>query len=81
MKALRKVVAKTMLGHVRNHDIRERCGIQPIGEWLNKKREEWNNHISGITADRIVSVVSDNSPKGKRRPGRPRKRWSDSCST
>jgi hypothetical protein len=31
--------------------------------------------------DRIVRVVKDNSPKGKMRPGEPRKRWSDSYST
>jgi hypothetical protein len=44
---------------------------------VNRRRKEWNNHILRMTEDRIVRVVRDNSPKGKRRPGRPRKRWSD----
>jgi hypothetical protein len=81
MNTFRKTVAKTGLDHVRNQDMREQYGIQPIGEWVNKGREEWNNHISRMTEDRIVRVVRDNSPKCKRRPGRPRKRGSDSYST
>jgi hypothetical protein len=73
MNTLRKGVGKTRLDHVRNQDIREQCGIQPIGEWVNKGREEWNNHISRMTEDGFVRVVRDNSPKSKRRPGRPHK--------
>jgi hypothetical protein len=68
MNILRKIVGKPKLEHVRNQDSRERCGIQPIGEWVNIRREEWNNHISRITEDRIFRVVRDNSPKGEMRP-------------
>jgi hypothetical protein len=68
MNTLRKVVGKTRLDHVRNQDIREQCGIQPIGEWVNKRRKEWNNHISRMTEDSIVRAVRDNSPKGKGYP-------------
>jgi len=72
INTLRKIVGKKRLYNVRNQDTREQCGIQPIGEWVNKRR---------MTEDRIVSVVRDNSPKSKMKPGRPRKRWSDSYST
>jgi hypothetical protein len=71
MDTLREMVGKTRLDHVRNQDTREQCGIQPIGEWVNKRR---------MIEDRIVSVVRDNSLKGKRRAGRHRKRWSESYS-
>jgi hypothetical protein len=27
------------------HPLKEQCGIQPIGEWVNKRREDWNNHL------------------------------------
>jgi hypothetical protein len=37
---LRKIVGKTRLDYVRNQDIREQCGIQPIGERVNKRRME-----------------------------------------
>jgi hypothetical protein len=30
MNALRKIVGKTRSDHVRNQDIREQCGIQPV---------------------------------------------------
>jgi hypothetical protein len=83
MNTLRKTVGETRLDHVRNQDIREQCGIQPIGDWVNKSREELNNHISRMTEDivDIDIVVRDNSLKGKRRLGRPRKRWPNSHST
>jgi hypothetical protein len=32
---------------------------------MNKHREEWNDHISRITEDRIVWVIKDNSTKGE----------------
>jgi hypothetical protein len=56
---------------VRNQAIREQCEIEPIGDWVNKRREEWNNHISRMTEDRIVWVDRDNSPKNGTSPGRP----------
>jgi hypothetical protein len=68
MNTLRKV-GKAMLDHVRSQDLREQCGIQPVGEWANARREEWNNHNSRMTEDRIVRVIGYNSLKGKRRPG------------
>jgi hypothetical protein len=45
-----KTVGKTRLDDVRNQDIREQCGTQPIWEWVNKRREEWNNDTSRMTA-------------------------------
>jgi hypothetical protein len=47
---------------------------------MNKQREEWNNHISRITEDRIVRVIKGNSPKGGRSSGTPCKHWNDSLS-
>jgi hypothetical protein len=73
VNALRKIVGKTRLDHVRNQDVRELCGIQPIGQWVNEGKEEWNSHISRMTEDRTVRVVRENSPKGKRKPERTRK--------
>jgi hypothetical protein len=81
MNTLRKVVGKTKSDDVRSQDLREQCGIQPIEEWVNNRKGEWNNHISRMTEDRFVKFVRDNSPKGKRRTGRPRKRWSETYST
>jgi hypothetical protein len=81
MKALRKIVGKARLDHVTNQDIRQQCEIQPIGEWILKRREEWDNHVSRMTEDRIVRVARDNIPKGRSSPGRPKKLWPDSFSS
>jgi hypothetical protein len=80
LNTLRKTVGKTRLDHVTNQDIRQPCGIQPIREWILKWQEDWDNHTSRMTEDRIVRVVRDNIPKGKRCPGRPKKHWSDKFS-
>jgi hypothetical protein len=65
INTLRKIAGKTRLDHIRNRGIGEQCEIQPIGEWVNIRRDEWNNHISIMTGDRIVRVVRNNSPKLK----------------
>ena len=37
IKVLRKIVGKTKIGRIRNQQIRESCGIQPVSGW---KEEE-----------------------------------------
>jgi hypothetical protein len=74
MTTLRKIVGKTRLVHVTNRDIRQQCGIQPVGERILKRREEWDNNISRITEDRFVRIVGDNISKGTISPGIPNKR-------
>jgi hypothetical protein len=78
MNTLRKSARETKVDHVRNQVLREQCEIQPVGEWMNKDREEWNDHISRITEDSILWVIKDNSRKGGSRLGRPCKHWNDS---
>jgi hypothetical protein len=78
---LRKIFGKTKSDHVRNQDVMEQSGTKPIGEWVNKRREKWNYHISRKTGDRTVRVVRRNSSKDKRRSGRTRTGWSNSYST
>jgi hypothetical protein len=57
MNTSRKIIRKTNLDHVSNQDIKQQCGIQPIGECVNKRMEEWNKYISRMTEDRIVRIV------------------------
>jgi hypothetical protein len=45
MSTLRKIVEKTKFDHVMSQDIREQCGVQPIGRWIMKGPEEWNSHV------------------------------------
>jgi hypothetical protein len=66
MNALTEAVGKTKSEHVTNQDIRQQCGTQPIGEWVLKLREEFDNHISRMREDRIVRAERDIIPKGRR---------------
>jgi hypothetical protein len=33
-----------------------------IGEWVTRRRDEWNEHVSRKAPGRIVRTVRDNSP-------------------
>ena len=43
MKVLRKIVGKTKIDRIRSQQIRETCGIQPINEWVESRKREWDN--------------------------------------
>jgi len=38
MKVLRQIVGKTKIDGIRSQQIREPCGIQPINEWVERRR-------------------------------------------
>ena len=38
MKVLRKVVGKIKIYRIRSQQIRESCGIQPIIEWVERRK-------------------------------------------
>ena len=69
---------------MRSQQIRECCVIQPINEWMERRRRrrrrrrEWEEHVTGMDAERLVKISRDNIPAGRRSPGRPKRRWSDS---
>lgn len=78
MKILRRIAGKTLFDRERSDNIRRMCNVENIGEWIQSRKREWNAHIERMGRDRIVKGARDRSPSGKRSPGRPRKRWSDS---
>ena len=79
IKELRKIVGKTKIDRIRSQQIRESCGIQPINQWVKKKkrRRERDEHVTRTDAERLVKISRDNIPAGRRSPGRPKRRWSD----
>ena len=40
IKVLMKIVGKTKIYRIRRQQIREFCGIQPINEWVERRRRE-----------------------------------------
>lgn len=78
MKTLRKIAGKTLMDRERSENIRSACNVDNINKWIHGRKQDWNDHISRMTDNRIVKIVRDKSPVGKRSVGRPRKRWCDS---
>ena len=66
MKVLRKKADKTKID--RSQQIRESCGVQPINEWVETRRREWDQHVTKMDAERLVKISKDNIPVG-RSPG------------
>ena len=77
MQTLRRIINKTRMDKMRNEWIRELCGIENITSWVQRRRTEWNMHISRMAEDRPVRRVHDGIREGKRNRGRPMKRWRD----
>ena len=61
MKALRKIVGKTKIDRIRSQQIREFCDIQPVNEWVERRRE-WDEHVTRMDAERLVEVLMNNIP-------------------
>ena len=69
MKVLRKIVGKTKRDRIRSQQIRESYGIQPTNEWLERRRREWDEHVTRMDAERLVKISRDNIHVGRK--------WSD----
>ncbi|KAJ4434366.1 hypothetical protein ANN_22925 [Periplaneta americana] len=78
MKTLRKFVGKTRLDKIKNSDLRNQCQIQEIGEWVETRRSQWAAQVSRMPEDRMTRIARDSLSVGKRSPGRPKRRRSDS---
>ena len=76
MKVLRKIVGKTKIDRIRSQQIRETCGVQPINQWVERRRRESDQHVTRMDAERLVKISGDNIPVGRTSPGRPKRRWS-----
>ena len=77
MKVLRKIAGKTLRDRIRSANIRESCGIPHIADWMKGRKAEWNEHVSRMNDTRLVKSARDLKPEGRRRVGRPKKRWKD----
>ena len=77
MKVVRKIVGKSKIDRIRSQQISESCGIQPVDEWVERRRREWDKQVTRIDAGRIVQISRDNILAGRRSPGRPKEGWTN----
>ena len=74
-KELRKIAGEAKIDRIRNQQIREPCGIH--NEWVERRRREWDQHVTRMDAERLVKISRDNIPAGRRSPGHPERSWSN----
>ena len=77
MKVLRKIVGNIEIDRIRSQQIRESCSIQPINEWVERRRREWDQHVTSMDSERLVKISRDNISARRRYRGLPKRRWSD----
>ena len=73
MKVLGKMVGKTKIDRLRSQQIRDSCDIQPINEWVERRRRrrKRDQHVTRMDAERLVKISRANISVGRRSSGRP----------
>jgi hypothetical protein len=77
MKYLRRTARYTLLDHKRNEEILEELHVTPLEDKLCTYRHKWFKHVHRMEDNRLPKQLVNYHPKGRRRPGRPRKRLLD----
>ena len=77
MRMLRWIRGKTRKDHVRNQIIPEDAKMCQMSTFLRQKRLNLYRHIRRREEDNLSRKIMDMVVPGKRRRGRPRRRWID----
>jgi len=62
-------------GKIRSEVIRKEIGISGIQDVRLKYKQNWINHLERMDNTRLPKHALNGKPRGRRDPGRPRKRW------
>ena len=52
----------------------ESCVIQSINEWVERRKREWDEHVTRMDAERLNKISRDNIPPKRRSPEYPKRR-------
>jgi hypothetical protein len=77
MRMLRWAHGVTRLDHIRNDEIRQAFKVAPIQQKMREARLRWFGHVARASGDSVAGRALEINPEGRRRRGRPRKRWQD----
>ncbi|XP_045466561.1 uncharacterized protein LOC123675258 [Harmonia axyridis] len=78
MRILRRISGVTLRDRQTNKSIRQRTGVQDVVKWSRQRRRDWRDHVDRMESDRIAYICKNEQPRGRRKPGRPPKRWAQS---
>lgn len=68
------MMGRTRRDRITNVNIRETWHVADTVEWIQERRQVWNDRVDKMDDDRLVKTAGDSRP----RIGRPRTRWDDS---
>jgi len=74
MRFLRSVKGYARLDKIRSELIRKELEISGIQDVRAKHKQNWINHLERMDNTRLPKHAIDYKPRGRRDPGRPRKR-------
>jgi hypothetical protein len=66
----------TKLDREKNQSIREKTGAQNMVKEIKQYQQKWL-HVQRMGTNRLPKQALRYRPKGRRKQGRPRKRWTD----
>lgn len=76
MEYWRRCCEVTRTEKIRNEDIRNRMNVETdIIKYIEEKRLIWYGHTRRASASKWIGIVTDWSPMGRRKRGRPRRSW------
>ena len=77
MRMLRWMCGHTLMDRITNQEFREKLGVAPISEKMQKYRLRWFVHVQRNTFDALVRRVESIIIEGKRSRGRPMRTWGE----
>ena len=77
MRMVRWARGKTNKDHIKNEDIWREANVEPMTTFLRKKRMLWYGHVLRKEGEDTTKKMLNMQVQGKRRKGRPKKRWLD----
>ena len=77
MGMLRWMCGVTKKDNTRNNHVRGSVKVAPVTKKITEKRLKWNGHVKRRDEEHVLRRMLD--APGKRRRGRQKTRWKDSC--
>ena len=77
MRMLRWTLGLTKLDRERNENVRERLGVEEISRKIRESRLRWFGHVERRDTEYVGKRVLEMEIAGKRKRGRPKRRWMD----
>ncbi|KAJ4428629.1 hypothetical protein ANN_24674 [Periplaneta americana] len=75
MRFMRRTAGCSLLEHRKNVDILQELKMDPIVNFVQQYRLQWKKHVERMDRSRWPKQILTYVPRGKRKLGRPRKRW------